>query len=141
MKLPSRAFLVLVAPLLLGAAPEAPAKDANREASSSTTTKEPRVQAEADLNALRKGCYGGRGAKVSRLVLSTWDRMALDAAAKEDHETMARWTLRALQGHGDELRLLPSYILAMESTESKLSDKAIESCNELLVRLSADEGS
>lgn len=132
MSVRSRFLLFLAVPLLLGAAPQAAGGEAKKKAS-------PPAAEAPSLDALRKRCYGGRKARASRADLSLWDRLALQAAAKGDHERMAHWTRRALQGHGDERALLPSYLLASEMSESKLPDDAFEACNELFTRLPVPE--
>lgn len=127
----SLSLLFLMVPLLAGAAPQAPDSPRPTKASAGAEKVAP------SLDALRKRCYGGRGAKASTLELSAWDRSALQAAARANYERFAHWTLKALRGHGDESRLIPSYVIAKEGTESRLSDEELEACNRLLERLPA----
>lgn len=125
-------LLMLAVPLLLGAAPRG---GASPEAPKAAAADE----ASPSLDALRKRCYGGRGAKASSFELSEWDRSALRAAARGKHERLAYWTRKALRGHGDERRLLPSFLIASEQSEARLSDEALDACNELFTSLATDE--
>lgn len=123
-------LLLLVASLLA-----APRGAGAREATAATKAPASTTKSKRELDALRKRCYGGRGEKAPPPVSSLWDHNALEAAAKGDNERLAYWTRRLLQGHGDELKLLPSFIIAAAHGEEEFSDEALDACNELYVSL------
>jgi len=131
MKLRSLTLLLLVAPLLAGAAPQG--KTEGPRKGSSVVAK------EAGLDGLRKRCYGGRNAGGAGLLMDHLDRSLLRALASEDYERVTRITRRLLQAGGDEAYLIPPFLLAAEATEESLSDSAREACQALFNKVAKND--